>query len=245
MANSVAAAARPSRTAMVATAAVTLGLLAFAADSVAGIAGQLLIALTSSGFAWGLTAVLVGRSADTARRAAIGATMLLVLATLLYYLLVLGVSRRWSGGHLEDGTSADLLGLRSVAIMTAAWLAAAVIAGPMLGMLGYVLRVGKPPTSALAAGGLCGLLSGDGWQSLVLAPPWRLLAVTDPDQAQFFRGVLAGQAVKIVLPIVVLAWLATAHRLWRAWPMLLTAAVSCGALSAALWYVVYAAAGSI
>lgn len=48
--------------------------------------------------------------------AADGATALLVLATLLYYLLVLVVSRRRSGASLEDGTSANLQGLRSVAI---------------------------------------------------------------------------------------------------------------------------------
>ncbi|KXK63685.1 hypothetical protein AWW66_01605 [Micromonospora rosaria] len=241
MANSVVEAARDGRTAVVATAGATLGLLAFAADFVAGAAGQVLIAVVSSGFAWGLAAVLVGRSAATARRAAIEATRLLVLATLLYYLLVLVVSRRWSGGYLEDGTSADLLGLRSVAVMTAAWLAGAVVAGPILGMLGHVVRVGTTSLAAGAAGGLCGLLSGEGWQALVLAPPWQLLAVTDPHHAQFVRGVLAGQVVKIGLPIVVLAWLATTRRLWRAWPMLLIAAVSCGALSAVLWHVLYVA----
>ena len=62
---------------VVATVAVGLGLLAFAADSVEGIAGQVMVALTSSGFAWGLAAFLVGRSATGARRAAVGATMLL------------------------------------------------------------------------------------------------------------------------------------------------------------------------
>lgn len=70
--------------AVVAVAAVALGLLAFMADSVAGLAGQILIALTSSGFAWGLAAFLVGRWAATEKRAAVvGATALLVTATLL------------------------------------------------------------------------------------------------------------------------------------------------------------------
>ncbi|RZU72521.1 hypothetical protein EV384_0890 [Micromonospora kangleipakensis] len=235
---------RRTHAAVVATAAVALGLLAFAADSVAGVVGQVLIALTSSGFAWGMAAFLAGRSAATAKRAVGGATSLLVLATLLYYLLVLMVSRRWSGGTLEDGTSADLLGLRSVAIMTALWLTGSLVAGPMLGLLGHIVRVGKASTSTLAAGAICGLLSGEGWQAVMQAPPWQLLTVADPYQAEFFRGVVVGELVKIVLPIVVLAWLATAHRLWRAWPMLLTAAISSGALSAALWYVLYAAANS-
>ncbi|MEU2665541.1 hypothetical protein [Micromonospora sp. NPDC007220] len=236
---------RRTHASAVATAAVALGLLAFVADSVAGVAGQILKALTSSGFAWGLAAFLAGRSAATAKRAVGGATALLVLATLLYYLLVLVVSRRWSGGTLEDGTSADLLGLRSVAIMTALWLAGSLIAGPILGKLGHIVRVGKASTSALAAGAVCGLLSGEGWQAVMLAPPWQLLTVSDPYQAEFFRGVVIGELIKIVLPIVVLAGLAKAHRLWRTWHVLLTAAVPSGALSAALWYVLYAAAHSI
>lgn len=231
--------------AVVATAAVALGLLAFAADFVAGGVGQVLIALTSSGFGWGLAAFLAGRSAATAKRAVGGATALLVVATLLYYLLVLIVSRRWSGGSLDDGTSADLLGLRSVAIMTALWLAGSLVAGTILGKLGHIVRVGEAQISALAAGAVCGLLSGEGWQAVMLAPPWRLLTVPDPHQAEFFRGVVIGELIKIVLPIVVLAWLATTHRLWRMWPILLTAAISSAALSAALWFLLSAAAHSI
>ncbi|MFE9657952.1 hypothetical protein [Micromonospora sp. NPDC006431] len=236
---------RRTHLAVVATAAVALGLLAFAADSVAGVVGQVLIALTSSGFAWGLAAFVAGRSAATAKRAVGGATALLVLATLLYYLLVLIISRRWSGGTLEDGTSADLLGLRSVAIMTALWLTGSLVGGTILGKLGHIVRVGKASTSALAAGAVCGLLSGEGWQAVMLAPPWQLLTVPDPHQAEFFRGVAIGELIKIVLPIVVLAWVAAVHRLWRTWPMLLTAAISSGALSAALWYLLYAAAHRI
>jgi hypothetical protein len=237
----------PRRTyaAVVATAAVALGLLAFAADSVDGVVGQVMIALTSSGFAWGLAAFLAGRSAAGARRAAAGATGLLVLATLLYYLLVLVVGRRWSGATLEDGTSADMHGLRSVAVMTAVWLIGSLVAGPMLGLLGHVVRVGEVSRAALAAGITCGLLSGEGWHAMVAAPLWQLLPVPDPDLADFVRGVIVSELVKIVLPIAVLAWLATAHRLWRVWPTLLTAAVSSGVLSALLWYVLIAAANSI
>ncbi|TYB39782.1 hypothetical protein FXF50_05265 [Micromonospora sp. AP08] len=55
---------RGTHAAVVAAAAVALGLLAFAVDSVAGVVGQVLIAVTSSGF---LAAFLAGRSAATAK----------------------------------------------------------------------------------------------------------------------------------------------------------------------------------
>ncbi|MGK5682863.1 hypothetical protein [Actinoplanes sp. URMC 104] len=46
----------------VVAAGVVLGLLAFAADFVDGAAGQVMVALTSSGFAWGLAAFIAGRA---------------------------------------------------------------------------------------------------------------------------------------------------------------------------------------
>lgn len=223
---------RRTHTAIVAAVAAVLGLLAFAADFAGGVVGQVVVALTSSGFAWGLTAFLAGYSAAGARRAVACATGLLALATLVYYLLVLLVSRRWSGGYLEDGTSADLQGLGSIAIMTAVWLIGSLVAGPMLGLLGWLVRVGGVPRAALAAGVTAGLLSGEGWHAIVVARPWHLLATADPYQAEFLRGVATSSLVRIVLPFAVLAWLATAHRLWRAWPTLLVATITSGALSA-------------
>lgn len=219
----------------VVAAAVALGLLAFVADSVGGVAGQVLTALTSSGFAWGLAAFLAGRSAVGARQAVVGATALLTMATVLYYLLVLLVSRRWSGATLEDGSSADLHGLRSVAVMTALWLAGSLVAGPTLGLLGHVVRVGRASHAAVAAGLACGLLSGEGWHAMTEAPPWQLLRIADPYHAEFYRGVVISETVQVALPLAVLAWLATAHRLWRVWPALLVATISSGALGALLW----------
>jgi hypothetical protein len=158
-------------------AALALGLLAFATDALdpAAAAGQVLTALISSGLAWGLAAFLAGRAAVGRRSAVEAATVLLVCATLVYYLLILVVSRRWSGGYLADGSSADLYGLRSVALMTAAWLVVSLIAGPMLGLLGHKTQTTQTPGSALAAGVACGLLSGQGWQEITAAPPWALL----------------------------------------------------------------------
>ena len=221
---------------VVAIAAVALGLLAFAADSVGGVAGQVVIALTSSGFAWGLAAFLAGRSAAGARRAAAGGTTLLVVATLVYYLLVLTVSRRWSRGVLEDGNPIDLRGLRSVAVMTAVWLIGSMVVGPGLGLLGHVVRVGGVSRAALVTGVTCGLLSGDGWRAMGEARPWRLLVVSEPSQVAFLQGVVVSNLIKIILPVVVLAWLATTQRFWRVWPVLFPATVFSGVLSALLWY---------
>ncbi|MFJ8579442.1 hypothetical protein [Micromonospora sp. NPDC093277] len=223
---------RAAYTANVAAAATALGLLAFAADSVDGVAGHVMVALTSSGLAWGLAAVLAGRYADATWRAITGATGLLVLATVLYYLLILLVSRRWSGGTLADGSSANMAGLRSVAVMTAVWLAGSLLAGPLLGLLGHAVRANSTRRAALAAGVACGLLSAEGWHAIVQAPPWRLLALGDP----FFYGVAVGEIVRVVLPLAVLAWLVVAHRLGRDWPMLLAATVAAATAGALLWY---------
>lgn len=219
---------RPAcRAVMVVAAAVGLGLLAFAADAVDGVAGRVLVAVVSSGLAWGSAALLAGRAAPDRRKAVTGATVLLVSATLVYYLLVLVVSRRWSGGTLADGSSADWYGLRSVAVMTAAWLLVSAIAGPSLGLLGRMTRAACRPGAALAAGAACGLLSGQGWQEIATSP------VTGGGPC---TAIGAAGLVEVVVPLAVLAWLATAQRLWRAWPLLLGAMVATATLSALLWH---------
>ncbi|XVU20674.1 hypothetical protein ACQPZJ_25740 [Actinoplanes sp. CA-054009] len=133
-----------------ATVAAALATLAFGADYIDGGAGYVMVSLTSSGFAWGLAALLVGHHARSARRAATAATTTLIIATAGYYLLILFVSRRWSGGTLVDGTSGDLYGLRSVAIMAGFWLAGSAVAGPLLGLLGHAIR-SQPRTAARTA----------------------------------------------------------------------------------------------
>ncbi|WP_250003586.1 hypothetical protein [Actinoplanes sp. M2I2] len=224
---------RPMYAAGVATAAAALGLLAFAADFVDGAGGRVLIALTSSGFAWGLAAILAGRSADTARLAAVGAAALLIGATTLYYLLIAVVSRRWSGGYLQDGSSAGLSGLRSVAVMAAVWLAGSILGGPLLGLLGHAIRAASVRVAALAAGVGCGLLSAEGWYAATWTPPGSPLTFDVPSFSPFALG----QNIQIVLPLAVLAWLTVVHRLGRAWPSLLGATAVTAATGALLWHV--------
>lgn len=222
---------------MIGVVAAALGLLAFAADAVDGITAQVVMtALVSSGLAWGSAAFLAGLTATGRRGAVVGATALLVAATLTYYLLILLVSRRWSGGYLADGSSADWYGLRSVAVMTTAWLLVSMVAGPVLGLLGQMTRTARAPIAALAAGAACGLLSGQGWQQVVVAPPWRLWLIGNPN-ADYVLGILAAELMGAILPLAVLAWPATRRGLWQDWPTLFFAMASTATLSALFWHV--------
>ncbi|GIF09301.1 hypothetical protein [Actinoplanes siamensis] len=233
-----AVAQRPARRGvMIGVAAAALGLLAFAADAVEAITVQAIVtALVSSGLAWGLAAFLAGWTGTGRRGAMVGATALLMAATLVYYMLILLVSRRWSGGYLADGSSADWYGLRSVAVMTTAWLLVSMVAGPVLGLLGQMTRTTRVPNAALAAGAACGLLSGQGWQQVATAPPWRLWLMGNPD-GDYVRGILVVELMGVVLPFAVLAWSATRRRLWHAWPALFIAMAGTATLSALFWYV--------
>lgn len=193
-----------------------------------------MIALTGSGFAWGTAAFLAGHVTQDRARAATGAAALLAVATLLYYLLILVVSRRWSGGVLEDGTSGDAAGLRSVGLAAGAWLLGSLAAGPLLGMLGSVARAGSPGAAAAALGVACGLLSGEGWHAVLTGPPWTL--VTDPVYGDFAMGAVASGLVRTTLPLVMLAWFTAARRLWQAWLPLGSTYVAAGATGILLWY---------
>jgi hypothetical protein len=51
------------------------------------------------------------------------------------------------------------------------------------------------------------------WRGLACAAGGAALAASDPYHAEFLRGVVISELVRIVLPLAVLAWLATARRL--------------------------------
>jgi hypothetical protein len=235
---------RPARRAVaIVVAGAVLGLLAFAVDAVDGTARQVMIALVSSGLAWGSAALLAGHTAPDRRSAVTSATVLLASAVLVYYFLILVVSRRWSGGYLVDGSSAGWYGMRSLAVMTTAWLLVSMVAGPSLGLLGQMTRTARLPSAALAAGAACGLLSGQGWQEITVAPPWTLLAPAA--NGEVAPGFLAARLIQVILPLAILVWLAHVQRLWRAWPILLIAMVSTAALSALLWQLLRVAANRL
>jgi hypothetical protein len=115
------------------------------------------------------------------------------------------------------------------------------VARPTLGLLGQMTRAARVPIAALAAGAACGLLSGQGWQEIVTAPPWHLWGIGGTD-AVFAHGISAAELVEVILPLAVLAWLATVQRLWRAWPILLIATVVPATLNAPFWHLLRTAA---
>ncbi|MGW4945041.1 hypothetical protein ACWEOZ_26015 [Actinoplanes sp. NPDC004185] len=232
---------QPVRWPAVVVAAVGLGVFAFAADGIDGLAGRVAIAVVSSGLAWGSAALLAGRSATSRRGAVTSATVLLVSATLVYYLLIVVVSRRWSGGWLADGSSADGYALRSLAITTAAWLLISVLAGAVLGLLGQLTRTAPVPRAALATGAAYGLLSGQGWQEVTTTPSWLPWTAGGPDAA-FSFGIGPAEMIQVIVPLVVLVWLATVQRLWHAWPILFITMIVTGTLSALCWHLLRAAA---
>ena len=232
---------RPGHRTAVAVAAVVLGLLAFAADAIDGFAGRVAIAVVSSGLAWGSAALLAGWTATSRRGAVTRATLLLISATLVYYLLILVVSRRWSGGSLADGSSADGYALRSLAVTTTAWLLISVFAGFVIGLLGRLTRTAPVPGAALAAGAACGLLSGQGWQEVTTAPSWLPWVEGGPDVA-FAPGISAAALIQIIIPLAILVWLATVRRLWRAWPLLFLGIIVTATLSALCWHLLRTAA---
>jgi hypothetical protein len=128
--------------------------------------------------------------------------------------------------------------------MTTAWLLVSMVAGPSLGLLGQMTRTARVPSAALAAGAACGLLSGQGWQEIATTPTGRLVAIGGP-HAAFVRGIGAAGLAEVILPLAVLAWLATRRRLWQDWPILLIAMVVSATLSALSWHLLRTAANHL
>jgi hypothetical protein len=116
-----------------------------------------------------------------------------------------------------------------------AWLLVSMVAGPVLGLLGQMTSNARVPSAALAAGAGCGLLSGQGWQQVAMAPPWRPWLMGNPDAGPVL-AVLAVELVGVILPLAVLAWSVTRRRLWPAWPLLVVAMAVTATLSALFWH---------
>ncbi|HTJ33060.1 MAG TPA: hypothetical protein VL738_07505 [Dactylosporangium sp.] len=138
----------PARCAL---AGVLLGLAAFAADSFEGATGVLMQLVAGGGFAWGCAGLAAGYVVRDRRAAMMGAVTLLAVATVVYYGVIAATGVRWRNATLEDGTPATMTGLREVAVATVLWLAASVVGGVALGLLGHAIRRAAPRLAGPAA----------------------------------------------------------------------------------------------
>lgn len=152
---------------------IGLGVTAFAADALPGLAGELLNPVISSVLTWAGAALILGYRAPSASSAGKSAVASLALAVTTYYLLIVTVSRRWHLGTAEDGGSTALIGLASVARATTFWLVASAFAGVAIGLLGYTFARGSTYLRSLASGVAVGVLACESWyMSLVILPRW-------------------------------------------------------------------------
>lgn len=209
-------------------AGVPLGVLAFLGDELPDTLGRIVLTLTSNGFAWGAAALVAGYLAGRARRAPVVATALLLVATTVYYGLILVVSRRWSGWTLEDGSSADAYGLLSVARAAGFWLLISVGAGLVLGSLGHLVRSGSHRRSSAAAGLAFGMLAAEGLQKLSHGYYW-------PIPNDFVLAIVVCNAVTVLLSLVVTVVVLVFRRPGRSWWIYLGSAAAAGGLGAVLW----------
>ncbi|MEV5818380.1 DUF6518 family protein [Micromonospora harpali] len=156
-----------------ATAGISLGITAFAADALPGLIGELLNPTISSVLPWAGTALALGYWARSASHAAISSVSSLALAVTTYYLLTSAGSRRWEVGMAEDGGSSAFAGLSSVARAITFWLIASALAGAAIGLLGHVIARGSIYRRSLASGIAVGIIGSESWyNSLVILPQW-------------------------------------------------------------------------
>jgi hypothetical protein len=208
--------------------AAILGIAAFLSDAVPGIVGSVLLTLSSSSFAWGLTALLAGFSRRSKKAAIVASMATLLIATATYYILVLGVSQRWRGGYLDDGGSADRMGLLSVERASIFWVVLSLGGGALLGLIAWRLRTGSNRESSMLVGLVFGLFSAQGLHTLFFQTVW--LAMDS-----FGRHLLASAVSTITLAALAAAYLVKRRNLGTHLRTVLMSAVLCSALGLTAW----------
>lgn len=159
-------------------------------------------------------------------------TALLLGATAVYYLLVLGVGQRWRGhfevvdGQLVEGDGVDLLSLWRTA---AFWMAVSTVLGPLVGIVSWRMRVGDYRESAALVGLVFALCSAQGLHMLLFETNWLWL-----DGFGAHRLLFA--ALTIAVAALAAGYLTLSRRLAASWA--LTSAVLSSVLGLCLWRVV-------
>ena len=190
---------------------VVLGAGALLADVADGAIGQVLYALFSTAVFWGGAAVLAGAGAGSARRAALAGVAVLLVATVLYYGLIL-----WLGLREAAGTA-------SVVRAALIWAVVSVVFGAVGGFLGWLSRRGDRRTRSYALGMVCGALA-----SQVV---FEIVRGADYIFEENARAVLISSAVQLAIPLFVLVMQRRRVRLWLA----LATTVVVAAVGALAW----------
>ena len=136
-----------------------LGLAARSLDLLPALPWEL-TGLVSSVGAWGFVAVLTGFLAGSRRRGALGGAVVLLVASLLYYAISFA-SGNWQTQYYDSTTNVVFpeQGLAALVRNCLLWCAASVVGGPVLGLIGAIIRRGPGRAAALAAGAVGGLLA--------------------------------------------------------------------------------------
>ncbi|HWS35273.1 MAG TPA: hypothetical protein VN408_21365 [Actinoplanes sp.] len=175
---------------------------------------RILTAVTGLGLLWGTTVLLTATATATRRQAIITATALLITAAVTYHLLIL------LAGDTRTGPG----------VAPVLWLA-----GPVLGALGHTIRHGDPRQAASAAGIGCGLLASEGGTLLIIDPPAELMEFFERGASEFYGPLHPADLIGLILPLLLLAVLATRHSLWKHGAVLLFTAATTTVGATLLW----------
>ncbi|MGI5180282.1 DUF6518 family protein [Dactylosporangium sp. CA-152071] len=209
-----------------------LGVAAYLPDLLDDSVAPYATPLFSSGFAWGLVALVAGYTTRRPRSSIVAGAAALTTAVFVYYLLVVA-GQRW---YVDASSSADgmatMAGLRSVGRSVVFWTAGALIGGGMLGWLGHVVRHAPASPGSAAIGVTFGLLSGE-----AIGIPLVYSSVWDAPLDPFSLAKLVPSLAQLVLGVATVAVLTRIRDRPTMWRLTVLAAAASVVVNVTLWYV--------
>ncbi len=217
---------------------VGLGAAAFAADLLPREAAQVVTPLVSSGFSWGLAALVAGLRTRERGLAVKAGVVTLVTATFAYYCLSLVTSPRWdlAPEDVENGQTGAPAVLASIAPALVLWLAFALCGGVVMGLLAHVIAHGSARQASLAAGVAFGLLAGEGAYTLL----HMVLVWAAPIDAFAWGRILAGSE-QLLLAASATTLIVVCRKKGRSWPEFFIAATVSATVGVFFWHAVKSA----
>jgi hypothetical protein len=149
----------------------SLGVASFSADLLPEPTSELVAAVVSSAFGWGLTALVASSFSRTRGSSIFAGIAVLVSAAITYYGLILFVSQRWQLGveELQNGSSLLPMGLGSVARAAGFWLSGAIIGGVLIGWLAHTIQIGVQKQISIGIGLTLGILLAEASYAVIFA----------------------------------------------------------------------------